>query len=134
MEKSEKDINQEIQIHIRKYEVYLVNLSDDMIDELCYCTFSVFTTDDEIITSEIPHYKIQNILPKHAVHLETLDGMEDGTIYYQLNSLKFGDFVFDEKINLDTKKKSGMIKPFPIADCPIIKIKTEASSVVKIGS
>lgn len=134
MEKSKKDIIQKIQIHIRGYEIYLVNLFEESIEELSYCTFSIFTTDDEIVTSEIPHYQIQKIPSKHAVHLETLDGMEDGTIYYQLNSLKFGDFIFDEKINLDAKKKSGMTKLLPIADCPIVKIKTEASSIVKIKS
>jgi len=133
MNKPEKDIIQYVQIHIRGYEVFLINLLEEPIKELSYCTFSIFTTDDEIVTSEIPHYQIQNIPSKHAVHLETLDGMEDGTIYYQLNSLKIGDFIFDEKINLDAKKKSGMTKSFPLADCPIIKVKTEASSVVKIG-
>lgn len=132
MEKSEKDIIRYVQIHIRGYEVFLVNLMEESIEELSYCTFSIFTTDDEIVTSEIPHYQIQNIPAKHAIHLETLDGMEDGAIYYQMNSLKFGDFIFNEKINLNPKKKSGMTKSFPLANCPIVKVKTEASSVVKI--
>lgn len=134
MEKSEKNIIKYIQIHIRGYEVFLVNLLEESIEELSYCTFSIFTTEDEIVTSETPHYQIRNIPAKHSVHLETLDGMEDGAIYYQLNSLKFGDFIFDEKINLDSRKKSGMTKLLPIVDCTIIKIKTEASSIVKINN
>lgn len=132
MKEIEEHISKHILIHIRGYEVLLANLSEDTIEELVYCTFSVLNTGTEIVVSEAPYYQIQNIPAKHTVHLETLDGMEDGNIYYQLNSLKSGSHIFEGKLNLDTKKKSGMIKPLPVSDCPIKKIKTDKSSVVKI--
>ncbi len=128
----EKEITQQIQIHFRGYKVFLVNLSQVDIDELVYSTFSILSLDHEIITSETPYFQIKNIPAAHAVHLETLDGMEDGVIYYQLNILKSKEFNFDGQLNLDTKKKSGISTPPPTADCPIKKIRTDKSSILKI--
>jgi len=119
-----------IEIIIQHKKVYLVNKLDESINELIYSTFSMLTTDEVIGVSAAPHYQIQNIPAGHAVYLETLDGWEDGAIYYQMTSLKTISISFQETFTLKQKPLSGLVKLPPLANCKIEKIKSDKGFVV----
>lgn len=128
------ELYNKIEIIIQRGQVYLVNKLEEPINTLIYSTFSMITTDDEIGVSAAPHYQIQNIPAGQAVYLETLDGWEDGSIYYHLVSLKTASFTSEESFTLKEKKLSGLIKLPQLADCKIQKIKSDKGFVVNINN
>lgn len=123
-------LQQKVQILIQHKKVYLVNKLDEPIDQLVYNTFSMLTTDDDIAISDTPHYQIEDIPAGDAVYLETLDGREDGTIYYNLVSIKTASISLTDTFQLKQKKLSGLISLPPLADCTIQKINTEKGFMV----
>ena len=128
--KMKDELYNKIQILIQHKKVYLVNKLDEPIENLIYSTFSMLTTDDAIGVSDSPHYQIQNIPTGQAVYLETLDGWEDGTIYYNLVSLKTTSITLDDSFTLKQKPLSGLVKLPPLADCTIEKIKSDKGFIV----
>ena len=119
-----------IQIIIQHKKVYLANKLDEPIERLVYSTFSMLTMDNDIGISDAPHYQIQHIPAGHIVHLETLDGWEDGSIYYTLVSLKTASITSKESFSLKQKPLSGLVALPPLADCKIEKINTEKGFIV----
>ena len=130
MNKTNNTIQKDIKIYIQRNEVYLVNLLSEPIIEITYSTFSMLTGDDAIAISSAPHYRIKDLPAQHCIHLETLDGWEDGTIYYQIQSLSTASFSSDEVWTLDKKQLSGIVKLPPLVTSNIEKIKTEDHFIV----
>lgn len=126
-------LSEKLTIIIQQGKVYLSNQLTESIEELVYSTFSMVTMDDDIAISDAPHYQIQNIPAAHAVYLETLDGWEDGAIYYNLVSLKTASILSEEGFQLKEKKLSGLIKLPPLANCTIEKIKSDKGFIASVG-
>ena len=124
----------QIEIIIQRGMVYLVNKLDESINTLVYSTFSMLTTDNEIGISDTPNYQIQNIPAGHAVYLETLDGWEDGAIYYSLVSLETASISINESFSLKQKALSGLVKLPQLANCLIEKLHSTAGFIVKINN
>lgn len=127
------EIYKKVYICHQKGKVYLVNQLAERIESLKYSTFSMLTDDERIGVSSAPTYSMENIPKGHAIYLETLDGWEDGSIYYQLKSLKTANINFNEELTLKEKKLSGMLKLPPLANVVIEKISTENAFTIDIS-
>jgi hypothetical protein len=134
MSQTNEALYSKIEIIIQQKQVYLVNRLDESINELVYSTFSMMTTDDAIGVSSAPHYRIQDIPAGHAVYLETLDGWEDGAIYYSLVSVEIASISSEETFTLKQKPLSGLVKLPPLSDCKIEKIKSDKGFVVNTNN
>ncbi|MGB0863738.1 MAG: hypothetical protein ACPG19_02085 [Saprospiraceae bacterium] len=119
-----------IEILIQRKKVYLVNKLDETIEQLAYSTFSMVTTDNQVGVSDAPNYQIQNIPAGHAIYLETLDGWEDGVIYYDLVSLKTASISINKGFSLKQKPLSGLIPLPPLANCSVEKISSQKGFIV----
>lgn len=127
---STKELYNKIEILIQHKKVYLVNKLDEIINSLVYNTFSMVSIDNEIGISDAPHYQIQDIPAGHAIYLETLDGWEDGSIYYQVISVKTASIALQDAFTLKQKVRSGLIKLPPIANCSIEKLHSTSGFIV----
>ena len=134
MNNIEVKIYKSVYICIQHKKVYLINKLSELISELRYSTFSMLTLDDQIGVSSAPHYKILNIPAGQAMYLETLDGWEDGSIYYQLESIKTASFSHDKSFILNQKQLSGMIALPPLAGCNVEKINTSEGFILNIDN
>lgn len=134
MNNIESKIYKSVYICTQNKKVYLINKLTEPISELIYSTFSMLTTDDQIGISDAPHYKIQNIPAGQAVYVETLDGWEDGSIYYQLQSIKTASFSDENAFTLNQKSLSGMITLPTLANCVVEKIAADKGFIVNTNT
>lgn len=129
----ETQLYKSIVVLIQRGNVYLHNKLGETIEELIYETASMFTTDDAVAVSATPSYKIVNVPPNSAVFLETLDGWDDGKVFYVLTKIKTKNIDFQGQITLKTQPLSGMIKLPQVIDCELIKLNSKEGFTINFN-
>lgn len=99
---------------------YLANRTDTTIDRLIYRTgathFGMGSADGAVVSDQ-PRYEILDIPAQSRVHLEKIDPMEGGLIYFVAETVKWSSGATDEAVDLNMRGRErarsqlGLIDP-----------------------